>query len=216
MILMVITYYGVSCFKVQSGETVLVFDPPSKKSAFKAPRFQADVVFVSHGHDNHSGFENISGKEKNGEPFLVNTPGEYEIKGTGVRGFNTFHDKEEGKKLGLNTSYVLSLENLNICHLGDFGEKELRPSIQEFLGEVDILFVPVDGGHVLEAQNAAKVINQIEPKIIIPMHYGKKELTEFLKEMGQEKVKPVEKLSFKKKDIADKKGEVVVMKPLLN
>lgn len=190
----------------------MAFDPPSKKSGFKAPRFQADVVFISHDHDKHNGFENIAGKEKEGEPFLINTPGEYEIKGMTVRGLGTFHDSVQGKKHGFNTAYVFSLENLSICHLGDFGEKELRPGIQEFLGGVDILFVPIGGVEVLEPENAAKIINQIEPKIIIPMHYDKKKLSAFLKEMGQEKVKAVEKLSFKKKDISDKKGEVVVFK----
>lgn len=213
---MVITYYGISCFKVQSGDMVLAIDPPSKKSGFKAPRFQADVVFVSHDHGEHNGFENIAGKEKNNEPFLINTPGEYEIKGMAVRGLNTFHDSVEGKKYGLNAAYIFSLENLNICHLGDFGEKELRAGVQEFLGGVDILFIPVGGGEVLEPENAVKIINQIEPKIIIPMRYDKKKLSMFLKEIGQERVKAAEKLSFKKKDIFDKKGEVVVLKPLLN
>ena len=214
---MVITYYGVSCFKVQSGDTVLVFDPPSKKSGLKPPRFQADVVFVSHGHDKHNGFENIAGKDKESEPFLINTPGEYEVNGIVIRGVDTFHDTEDGKKLGHNTAYVLSLENINLCHLGDFGEKELRPVTQESFGEVDILFVPVDGGNVLEVENATKVINQIEPKIVIPMHYdSQKKLDIFLKEMGKEKIKPIEKFSFKKKDIADKKGEVVVLKSLIN
>jgi len=214
---MVITYYGVSCFKVQSGDTVLAFDPPSKKSGFKAPRFQADAVFISHNHDKHNGFENITGKEKDSEPFLINMPGEYEIKGIVACGVGTFHDVGEGKKLGLNTAYILSLEGISICHLGDFGEKELRPATRESLGEVDILFIPVGGGNVLETGNAAKVINQIEPKIIIPMHYDSdKKLDEFLKEMGKDKIKPVEKLTIKKKDIADKKGEAVVLKPLLN
>lgn len=213
---MIITYYGVSCFKVQSGDMVLAFDPPSKKSGFKAPRFQSDVVFISHDHDKHNGFENMGSKEKEKEPFLINTPGEYEIKGMIVRGINTFHDSEKGKKLGFNTVYVFTLEGLNICYLGDFGEKELRPDVQEFLGGVDILFAPVGGGSVLEPENAVKIVNQIEPKIVVPMHYDKKKLSDFLKETGKDKVKAIEKLTLKKKDISDKGGEVVVLKPLLN
>ncbi|MDD5032789.1 MAG: MBL fold metallo-hydrolase [Candidatus Pacebacteria bacterium] len=219
---MVITYYGASCFKVQSGDTILVFDPPSKKSGFKSPRFQADVVFASHGHDNHNGAENISAKEGKEKPFVAAGPGEYEIAGIYARGIKSFHDKENGQKDGLNTIFSVLFENLNICHLGDFNEKELRPEVAEILGDVDILFIPVGGDEVLDAENASKIINQIEPKIIIPMHYitkdfkpDEKKLKEFLKEIGQDDTKPVEKFSFKKKDIEANKSDVVVLSPIL-
>jgi L-ascorbate metabolism protein UlaG (beta-lactamase superfamily) len=159
---MIITYYGISCFKIQSGDTILAFDPPSKKSDFKAPRFQADIVFVSHGHVGHNGHENIvpKEKEKNGEPFLINGPGEYEIAGVLARGIRSFHDSESGRKQGLNTIYTLTLENINLCHLGDLGEKELRPEVQEVLGNIDVLFAPVGGGDVIGFENAVKIINQ--------------------------------------------------------
>jgi len=220
MKVMVITYYNASCFKVQSGDTVLLFDPPSKNSGFKTPRFQTDIVFISHNHENHNGHENIPSKTEEA-PFVITGPGEYEVKNTVIRGIKTFHDSDNGKKHGLNTAYVVNFENTRICHLGDFGEQELRPETQEALGEIDILLMPINGA-IVGAERAVKLINQIEPKIIIPMHYfaknfvlDKKALSDFLKEIGQEKANEMEKLTLRKKDIGDKKEEVTVLSPSL-
>ncbi|MBI5787049.1 MAG: MBL fold metallo-hydrolase [Candidatus Niyogibacteria bacterium] len=211
---MVITYYGLSCFKISSGEFVLAFDPPSKKSSFKSPRFRAEVVLVSHDHDDHNGYDMISGKE-NEEPLKVNGPGEYETKGVFIRGFDSFHDSVSGKKHGRNSIYTVELEDMKLCHFGDFGEKELSAQTLESIGQIDVLFLPVGGGTVIEAENAAKISNQLEPKIIIPMHYEKKELNSFLKEMGAEDAKAEEKLTLKKKDLPEDKTSVVVLKPQL-
>ncbi|MFC1756884.1 MBL fold metallo-hydrolase [Patescibacteria group bacterium] len=194
---MIITYYGVSCFKIQSGDRVLAINPPSKRSDFKSPRFQADIVFVSTDHKDYNGFDNIAGKNK--EPFLVEGPGEYEIDGMYISGV----DSGDG-----NSVYVLNFEDLNLCHFGVFGGGELNSESREAVADVDILFIS-------PFKDAKKVINQISPKIIIPMSHDKKELSAFLKEFGQD-VKPVEKLTLKKKDILGKKTEVIVLKPLLN
>lgn len=170
----------------------MVFDPPSKESDFKTPRFQADVVFVSSEHKDHNGFENISAKE--GEPFLINGPGEYEFGGMHIQGLPIER---------LNSIFVLNFEDFNICYLGVFEDKELAPDIMEAIGDVDILFVSVSA-------NAEKIIAKIEPKIIIPMNYTKKELNDFLKKIGKE-AGPMDKLIVKKKDILDKKMEMAVL-----
>ncbi|MFH0803694.1 MAG: MBL fold metallo-hydrolase [Candidatus Tagabacteria bacterium] len=204
---MVITYYGLSCFKIQSGDTTLVFDLP----AIKAPRFHADIILQSHDYD----VEKIQE-----DSFLIDSPGEYEVKGVYVRGLKSYGDSSSGKKRGLNTVYVLRLENMDLCFLGDFGEKELRPELKEGIGKIDILFVPVVGE--LDAEDARNIINQIEPAVAIPAHYsedppageaGKKGdvLKKFLGEMGQKDIKPQEKLSIKKKDIKENGTEVVVL-----
>lgn len=202
---------------------ILAFDPPAKDSEFKTPRFQADVVFVSHDHGNHNGSENISSKEKDVNPFLIDGPGEYEIRGTVVKGVPTFHDNKMGEKNGLNTLYIVSLADINICHMGDFGEKELRAEVQEAAPNIDVLLCPIGGETTTELGQMIKIISQIEPKIVIPMHYtsksasvDKKKLEEFLKGIGQEKVKEIDKFSFKKKDLLGKKEEAVVLKPLIN
>src|SRR3989344_3982637 len=199
---MVITYYGPSCFKVSSGEFVLAFDPPSKKSSFKSPRFRADAVLISHKHDDHSGYDMIAGKE-NTEPIKIDGPGEYEIQGVDINGITSWHDETGGKKLGPNTEYSIKLEDIKICHLGDFGEKELRNETLEAIGPVDILFLPIGGKTVIDAETASAVANKLEPKIIIPMHYEKKELAAFLKDAGVESLKPDEKLTIKKGDLSE-------------
>jgi L-ascorbate metabolism protein UlaG (beta-lactamase superfamily) len=204
---MVITYYGLSCFKIQSGDTTLVFDLPSKKAGIKPPRFHVDIIVQSQGYD---------AGEIPQDSFLIDGPGEYEIKGVYVHGLKSFHDSSSGKKRGLNTAYVLQLEKINLCFLGEFGEKELRPELKEEIGKVDILFVPVGGDDVLEPEASRNIINQIEPAVAIPMYYPKKDaLKSFLAEIGAKETKPVEKLSIKKKDIPENKGtQVVVLSPL--
>lgn len=210
---MVITYYGLSCFKIQSGDTTLVFDLPSKKSPVKPPRFHADIVIQSHDHDGHNG-----GKDSQ-ESFFIDGPGEYEIKGVRIHGLKSFHDSVSGKKYGLNTVYAGRFEKINLCFLGDFGEKDLRPELKEEIGKVDILFVPIGGDTVLDADIARNIINQIEPAIAIPMHYpqeGKRKdvLKDFLAEFGQKDVKPLEKLLIKKKDINENGTRIVVLSPM--
>lgn len=215
---MVITYYGVSCFKVESGKLTVAFDPPSKESELKPPRFSSDVVLVSHDHPRHNGF-----KELSGEPFLISGPGEYEVKGLSVNGLPSFHDKEKGAKRGTNTIYLVGLEELKLCHLGDLGAPELDAEILEKIGQVDVLFVPSGGEEVLDPAEAAKVVNLLEPKIVIPMHYQLPktslkgaEVEEFLHELGEKEIKPEEKFTFKKKELPEEGTKVVVLKPVIS
>ncbi len=152
---MIITYHGLSCFKIQSGDITLVFDLPSKKSGITPPRFHADIAFQSHDHAAHNGAKELSG-EREKEIFLIDTPGEYEIKGVYVEGLKTYHDSVMGKKHGINTAYVVRLENIKLCFLGDYGEKGLRPELKEGIDKIDILFVPIGGDTVLEPEAAQK------------------------------------------------------------
>lgn len=217
---MVITYYGTSCFKVQSGETVIAFDPPSKKSGLRAPRFESHITLISHDHDKHNGRDVLNAKSGE-ELFVVDGPGEYEKKGIYINGIHSYHDKDSGKKYGSNTIYILKLEGINICHLGDFGEKELRDELKQEMGGVDVLFVPIGGDTVLDAEMAASIINKINPSIVVPMHFDSKSkksagkskghLDIFLEEMGHEKMTPEDKLTIKKKDIIEEKTRIVVL-----
>ncbi len=211
---MVITWYGQSCFKIQSGETVLFTDPFNREIGLTPPRGQANIVTVSHGHSDHNNCESLSG-----EPLLIEGPGEYEFKGVNVKGVFSFHDNQEGKERGTNTMYVIEMENIRICHLGDLGQKKLTEEQVEELDGVDILMIPVGGVSTLDAEQAAEIINQIEPRIVIPMHYKipglvfKYEGVEpFLKELGAAKNEPVDKLTLKKKDLPQEETEIVIMK----
>lgn len=204
---MVITYYGISCFKAQSGETVLAFDPPSKESDFKSPRFQVNAVLISSNHKDHNGWENLSSKIEGKDLVVLDGPGEYELEGIYIKGI---------KSAGQNTIYSVNFEGITFCHMGNFSEKELRPETKEAIGEIDILFAPIDGSGVLDPQEAAKISSQLEPSIVIPMHYkDNKTLKKFMDEFGNGSTKPFDKLTIKKKDLVPGKIQVVVLEPAI-
>ncbi len=212
---MVITWYGHSCFKVQSGETVIITDPFDKKIGLTPPRQAgAHLVLITHRHPDHDNLSSIAGN-----PFVIDGPGEYETNGFKVHGIFSYHDDVEGKERGGNAIYLFEVEGIKICHLGDLGQAKLSDEQVEAIGEVDILMIPVGGIYTIGAEEAVAVINQIEPKIVIPMHYKVPGLTidlesldKFLKEMGLAKKETVDKLTIKKKDLPIEGTEVIVMK----
>lgn len=211
---MIITWYGHSCFKLESGGVVVVTDPFPKKIGLKPFQGKADIVTLSHKHWDHNNTSAVKGK-----PFIADGPGEYEIKKVVIRGILSFHDKVKGKTRGLNTVYLIQMGKIRLCHLGDLGHI-LEDDQLEKIGQVDILMIPVGGTFTIDSQEAPTIINQIEPRIIIPMHYQLPKLKvgaklagveKFLKEMGVSP-KPIEKLVVKKKDLLQGKTEVAVMK----
>jgi L-ascorbate metabolism protein UlaG (beta-lactamase superfamily) len=206
---MVISYYGAECFKVQFGDLTLAFNPPSKDSKEKSPKFGADVAFVTTAHPDFNGVEQVSFGDK--KPFVISGPGEYELKGITARGF--LSETKYGGEKRINTIYKISLEGINLVFLGPLSDAALSADVKSEIEDADILFVPIGGGDVLDAGIAHKLAVGIEPSMIIPMHYGDgkdKELAKFLKECGENPA-PVEKLTIKKKDIEGKKGEVAVL-----
>jgi hypothetical protein len=210
---MIVTYQGIEFFKMQLGDTVLAFNPVSKESEFKTPRFGADVAFITTNHPDLNGKEVVSLGDK--EPFVVSGPGEYEISELFIKGFLS---KSEYGGEKVNTVYSLSLDNINICFLGALSSPDLSPEIKEGIGDVDILFVPIGGQGVLNAAESYKLAVKLEPKLIIPMHYGqigdKDALKIFLKEGGKEGVKAIDKLTVKRKDLDGKEAEIVVLEAL--
>lgn len=205
---MVITHHGGQCFKVSFGDTTLAFDPISKKSKLSPVKFGSDVAFISMHHPNFDGADQVAHGNK--QPFVVNTPGEYEIGDVTARGYGvkTTYDKEER----YNTIYQVQLEGMNIVFLGALGDPEIDPKILGELGDIDILFVPIGGGDVLEVPQASKLAVKLEAKCVIPMHYDKQSLDAFLKEEGASGAKPVDKLTLKKKDVNEMSGEIAVLK----
>ncbi len=213
---MTISWYGQSCFRIDTREATLAIDPFSKDIGLAPPHFKADMVLVTHSHPDHANVGAIPG-----EPRVIASPGEYEIKGVGIRGIPTFHDRSQGKDRGLNTIFRIDLaaEAIVLLHLGDFGEAAMREETIEALGDVDVLFVPVGGTYTIDGETAAKVVHQIEPRLVIPMHYhlpGLKvklaPVDEFLKAFGARNAERLEKLVIKKKDLPDEETRVVVFK----
>lgn len=208
-----IIWYGQSCFKIISNSLVIVTDPFDKSIGLSPPRIQAEIVTISHPHYDHNNISAISGS-----PFIIDGPGEYEIKGTSIFGILSFHDSEEGRERGLNIIYLIETEGIKICHLGDFGQNQFSDQQLEAINQVDILFIPVGGKYTIGAPLASSLVSQIEPKIVIPMHYqlpGLKidldKVDKFLKEMGLSQKEPVDKLTIKKKNLPQE-TEVIVMK----
>jgi len=213
---MFITWLGHSCFKIQiknnDREVILVTDPFEKGIGLKVPRVNGDIVTVSHNHYDHN---NVSAVKNN--PFVINSPGEYEVKNVFVTGIQSFHDNKEGKDRGLNTIYRIESEGLSLAHLGDLGHI-LDTEQLEKLEDIDILMVPVGGKYTLNAKEAVEVVNQIEPRIIIPMHYKVKGLKiniepvdKFLKEMGIKSTEKLNKLKIIKKDLPQEELKVILL-----
>jgi L-ascorbate metabolism protein UlaG (beta-lactamase superfamily) len=194
--IMEITWLGHSCFKIKGKQVTIITDPFSADLGYSMGKSTADIVTISHQHSGHSNSAEIGGN-----PKIISGPGEYEISGVLVIGLDTFHDAEKGQKSGKNTTYVIDLEEITICHLGDLGHT-LSSDLLEELGKIDILMVPVGGFSTINATAAAEVVRQIEPRIVLPMHYktllSTRELEpvdRFLKEMGVDQIAPQPKLT---------------------
>lgn len=207
---MIINYFGGEFVKIQFGDTILAFNPISKDSKLPTAKFGADVVLSSINHVDMNGVDQVTFGEK--KPFVISGPGEYEVKEVFIKGFASESNYDGEKRI--NTIYSVSLEGMNICFLGAISNTTLPADADEGIDGVDILFVPIGGDGVLDPVKAYKLAVGMEPKIIIPIHYGdvgsKDALKVFLKEAG-ESPKPETKLTLKKKDLEGKDADVVVL-----
>ncbi len=197
---MELTWLGHSCFRLRGKDATLITDPPDPATGYSLGRITADIVTVSHNHAGHNFVKAISG-----DPKVVDGPGEYEVHQILISGVQTYHDRERGKVLGRNTAYLITMDDVQICHLGDLGDA-LDDRAQEALSGADVLLVPVGGSAALDAERAVEVIAQIEPRIVVPMHYatpaykpgGLDPVDKFLREMGVEASEPLPKLAITK------------------
>ncbi len=215
-----IQWAGQSCFSISVSNSKdhsadIVIDPFDESYGLKPPKFSADITLVTHEHKDHNNVKALKGGA-----FVINGPGEYEVKGVFVQGISSFHDDEEGKKRGQNTIYVFEAEGIRFCHLGDFGEKQLSDEQLEKIDSVDVLMIPVGGTYTIDSQGAQKVISQIEPLVAIPMHYALPNLNikldsvdKFLKTMGKNKIEPVDKFTVKASTLPKDTMEIVVLQP---
>lgn len=222
---MQIVWKGQSCFQIiaQAGKNnhvYLVIDPFNESIGLRVPKLEADILLISHSHPDYNNKKAIFSSGQGQAPFIIEGPGEYEIKNVFIYGIFSWHDEKEGKERGDNTIYTIEVENLKLCHLGDFGQKELTGKQIESIGDVDILMIPTGGTYTIDSMAAAKIISQIEPKIVIPMHYQIPRLKEklegidkFLKAMGSKSTEPQNKLSIKNKDLPSEGVRIVVLNP---
>ncbi len=218
-----ITWFGQACFKIQTTikdqEVTIITDPYSKELGLKLPRIlSADIVTVSHQHYDHNNVDLI-GKSKQ-EPFIINHVGEYEVKSVYIQGISTYHDKSKGAERGMNTVYKMYLEhNIVLAHLGDIGHVLTTEQLDELNG-VHILLIPVGGVYTIDSADAQKIISEIEPKIVIPMHYDLPGLKvdldpveKFLHALGIKEHEPQTKLKISKKDLEKEGTQTIVLTP---
>jgi len=219
--LMEITFLGHSCFRIKGKKNIIITDPFAEGMVgFKMPRVTADIITVSHQHQDHNNIAAVKTTTKRKEPFIVDGPGEYEVGNVSIFGVASYHDNSKGVTRGKNTIYLFSLDGLRLVHLGDLGHKLTEGQLEEING-VDILFIPVGGTFTLDDNQAVEVIGQIEPKVIIPMHYRTKELKpdfglqltvdDFLKTIGEEGNQAKESLLISKDKLPSER-EIVVLK----
>lgn len=205
---MIITFLGLETCKLQIGDLSIALNPPKKDSSNKVSKFGADITLSSIIHEDMNGGEDFSFGDK--KPFVVNGPGEYEIRDIFIRGLPGVSEYDGEKRI--NTIYSIVLDNMRVCFLGSQSSKQLSPETREGIGQVDILIIPIGGNGVLPADDAHELAVSLEPKIIIPIHYDKKSLETFLKEGGQPAADMVEKLTIKRKDLDGKEAEIIVVK----
>jgi L-ascorbate metabolism protein UlaG (beta-lactamase superfamily) len=218
-----ITWYGQSCFlitiqKKKNKEKVsILIDPFDEKTGLKLPEIEASVVLVTHNHSDHNNIKGVKGN-----PFVIDNPGEYELHNVFIQGTQSYHDQEKGAKRGLNTIYTLEIDGVRLCHLGDFGEKELSTEQMKEIGEVDVLMIPVGGVYTIDAKEATRIISQIEPRVVIPMHYKIEgldldidDLSPFLKAIGEKEVKKEEELEIEENKLPSIEMKVIPLVPRL-
>ncbi len=188
----------------------MAFNPVSKASKTGiTAKFGADIAMVTTNHPDYNGIEQLSHGER--APFVVSGPGDYEVKEIFIKGVAS--NSEIGGKKYINSIYLFSVDGINIAFLGALSDAELSKESREAINDPDILFIPVGGKGLLDAKMSAKLASTLEPRLIIPMDYDDASLKAFLKELGEEKAEVVDKLTLKRKDLDNKEGEVIVMKP---
>jgi hypothetical protein len=198
---MVITHAGGYCFKLSAGTTTVAVNPPSQKSSFKVSKFGADVVLVSKADADWNGADTATHGDK--EPFVITTPGSYEVGDVVVNGYPT--DEYQ------NVLYTVEMDGMKILILGALASAKLPVEVREDLDDVEIVFVPVGDG-TLDSKAAHELVTNLEPNLVIPYQVGKgDDLKQFLKAEGAADAKPVDKLTFRAKEVEAMDGEVMLL-----
>jgi len=162
---MEITWRGHSCFLIKGKEKTIITDPCHPDLGYRLGEPEADIVTLSHFHPGHSYIEGVAN-----DPKQIKSPGEYEIGGTFITGVASFHDDKKGEVRGKNTIYIIEMDGITLCHLGDLGHP-LDSRLVEEIGDIGILFLPVGEVSTVPIDTAVEIVRQLEPPIVIPMHY---------------------------------------------
>jgi len=171
-----IEWLGHATFFITSEDgTKIITDPYESGSyagavGYEPIKIEPDTVTVSHSHPDHSYVDSLAGN-----PRIVNKTGKTIVKEVIIKGFSSFHDQQKGNARGSNIIFSFFIDGMNLVHLGDLGH-QLEDTLIKEISPVDILLIPVGGVFTLGPKEANKLINSIEPKLVIPMHFKTEKL----------------------------------------
>jgi L-ascorbate metabolism protein UlaG (beta-lactamase superfamily) len=211
-----ITFLGHSSFRIKGKPASVVTDPfDPTMVGLKYSAVEGDIVTISHHHRDHDQGQAVKGVKK-----VIDSPGEYEIMGVSILGFASYHDDKKGEERGENTIFVYEIDGIRLAHLGDLGHK-LSEEMVDSLGDIDIMMIPVGGTFTISPVLAAEIVRNIEPTVILPMHYlvpgmagtfsGLAPVEEFLKEVGSISER-LPRLSIKKEELGEEQKIVILEK----
>jgi L-ascorbate metabolism protein UlaG (beta-lactamase superfamily) len=193
-----LSWLGHACFRLRGRDVTILTDPYEGDGWGYPPlAVSANVVTISNDHPHHAGISAVEGR-----PHVLRGPGEYEISGVLIWGVRTARTPDNPTK---NTAFIIKIEELTICHLGDLASAPLTSDELANIKDADVLLVPVGGNCTINAQQAAGVVAQVEPKLIVPMHYATEEtrgylalddISRFCKELGATEAAPRSRLSI--------------------
>jgi L-ascorbate metabolism protein UlaG (beta-lactamase superfamily) len=208
-----LTWLGHSCFRIKGRDVTLLTDPFESSLGLSLGRQSADIVTVSHDSPHHNAAAHVSGS-----PRVLRGPGEYEIGGVMVSGVATAGEKLPEGKHGRNTAFAISIDEMTVCHLGDLG-KTLTAEQIEALKDPDVLLIPVGGGCTLAPAEVTEVVSQLEPKLVVPMHYAQpgvsiplESIERFCREMAIEDIRSQPKLTLTRSGVPDE-TTIVILEP---
>jgi len=214
---MEITYFGLNAVRLRGREATVMIDPYEPKLGLSPVRLNVQIVIFTHDDPTHFSLQGLSG-----EPHVVSGAGEFEIKGVSMTGTQTYHDAKKGAERGKNFAYTVELDDLRICHLGHLGHALSEEQLEGIGSKIDVLFVPVGGGSHINSAQATEIVNQIEPKLVIPISYKLPGLTllaqnlegleKFAKEMGATDLTPQPKLQISTTPSVDE-TKLVILEP---
>ncbi len=218
---MKIKWYGHAAFLVTTDQGIkIIFDPYESGAyggqlAYGKIKDEADIVLTSHDHADHNDIKSLPGS-----PHIVKGSGSKTIKGISIKGISTYHDSSRGKERGENTIFVLTVDEMKLCHLGDLGHRLGEKEVSE-IGPVDILLLPVGGFFTIDAKEATEIAQQLKPKVVIPMHFKTSKcgfpispVEDFLKGKTRVKRPGTNEISMEKKTLPSEM-EIVVLEHAL-
>ena len=162
---MEVTWYGRACFRLRGRDATVITDPCPPSTGFVAGRHDVDLLTISHDHSDHAYTRSITAG------LTLTRPGEYEFRDLLVTGVKTYHDGQAGRERGENVVFAVEIDGIHVCHLGDLGHLLTDEQLGE-LGPIDVLLVPVGGQTTLTPAEAAEVVAQLNPKLVVPMHFA--------------------------------------------